>query len=156
MKIFKNKVIYTVLLFSSLLFSSSSNAAGVTTFHVERATSAWHNSILPPLPNANAALNLLTWDVVPGSSSAKQSLWQHGGGWLAFVLYSGGNTASSINFNHNWLNANYNGTTAIHFDTYFSGTIRQDIYYGPFAPNHLFKATLPSFFGGFWASMTIN
>lgn len=141
------KPIYTVLLFSIFLicsFSSPTKAAGEI-FHIEAATSAWHNPNLPSLPNPYAALTLLTWDIVAGTSQIKQSNWNHGGGWLAFVVYTNTNSYSSLYFNQQHLNANYNGINAFHFGTYYVGTSRRDIYYGPFAPKHTFKATLPSY-----------
>ncbi|MEQ1637172.1 MAG: hypothetical protein ABL903_10800 [Methylococcales bacterium] len=95
----------------------------------------------------------MTWDYV-GFNQIQQSNLNHGGGWLAFVVYTDGNTV----FNQQALNANYNGVGAIYFGTYYVGNSRRDIYYGPFGSGSTFKATLPSYIvpGGRLSTMYVK
>lgn len=143
----------TLYFTSFLFFISSSAIAANVTFAIESTTSAWYNTPLPPLPNAYAALTQLTWDVV-GFNQIQQSNWNHGGGWLAFVVYTDGN----INFNQQYLNSNYNGVLATYFGTYYIGGSRMDLYYGPFSAGYTFRATLPTYIvpGGRLSTMFVN
>lgn len=131
----------------SIVFSSfSGSAMAASAFTVKAVTSAWYNTPLPPLPNADAAVNNLYWDVVPGTSQIKSSNLNHGGGWLAFYVdtYGSPETLPTATYGDN------TPIAPIYFGTRYYAGLRRDIYYGPYNAGSVFKATLPSYMWNFY------